>query len=300
MDTPNDETLKFAPELENSQMRLFKIENPLKSRLGADFFRQLPKHPGVYWMLDGRGRLLYVGKSRNLKQRLSSYRSLKPEHIPSRLVRVLLGTEHIGFERTESEPLATQVESELLKLLRPPCNRAGVKPDKFFDWSIREMPRSWRLEIQTQETREKYAGFRSAHRFFNVHGSLLRQLHGLTRGHFSLMEMPTALLKGPAGLSGVYEDRDMSDELAGPASDDKRTFNQGLRETAQLFLDGIEPWPEFPCPLDDRKVPDRWSVDLWEKDQAALKQAFEDFVQPLRMKQFGFKPEDFPPVETST
>lgn len=276
MNTPN----------EISQLRLFKIENPLKSRLGADFFNALPKHPGVYWMLDGRGRLLYVGKSRNLKQRLSSYRSLKPENIPSRLVRVLLGTEHIAFERTESELKATQVESEMLKLLKPPCNRAGVKPDKFFDWTIREMPRSWRLEVQTQETREKNAGFRSAHRFFNVHGSLLRQLHGLTRGHFSLMELSTALLKGPAGLSGVYEDRDMCDELAGPMTEDKRIFNQGLRETVQMFFDGIEQWPEFLCPLDDRKVPDRWSADLWEKDQVVLKEAFDNFIRPLRMKQF--------------
>ena len=280
-------------------MRLFKIENPLKHRLGADFFKLLPKHPGVYWMLDGRGRLLYVGKSRNLKQRLSSYRSLKPENIPSRLVRVLLGTEHIAFERTESELKATQVESELLKLLKPPCNRAGVKPDKVFDWVIREMPRSWRLEVQHQETREKNAGFRSAPRFFKLHGALLRQLHGLTRGHFSLIELPTALLKGPAGLSGVYEDRDMSDELAGPLGEDKRVFNLGLRETAQLFLDGLENWPEFPCPLDDRKVPDRWSTDLWEKDQQVLKEAFADFVQPLRMKQLGLSPADLGITEAS-
>ncbi len=267
------------------QLRLFKIENPLKSRLGKDFFKFLPRHPGVYWMLDGRGRLLYVGKSRNLKQRLSSYQSLKPENLPGRLVRLLLGTEQIQFERTESESKATAVESELLKMLKPPCNRAGVKPDRVFDWVIREMPRSWRLEIQTFETAARHAGFRAAPRVFKAHGALLRQLHGLCRGHFSILELPTGLLKGPAGLSGVYLDRDMNDDLAGASSDEKRIFNQGLRETTQMFLDGIEPWPDFPCPLDGRKVSDRWSLDLWAKDQAELKGSFETLIQPLRLKQ---------------
>lgn len=292
MDTDLEQSEERSPE--HFQLRLFTIENPLKNRIGAAFFNSLPKVPGVYWMLDGRGRLLYIGKSRNLKQRLSSYRSLKPEKIPNRLVRLLLGTEHIGFERTESEPLATQVESELLKLLRPPCNRAGVRPDRFYDWTIREMPRSWRLEVVSHETREKNAGFRSGPRFFNVHGSLLRQIHGLTRGHFSLMELPTALLKGPAGLSGVYEDRDMSDGLAGLQPVEKRAFNQGLKETARLFLEGIESWPEFPCPLDESKIQDRWSMDLWIKDQIVLRESFEDFIRPLRMKQLGLTPEDFP------
>lgn len=275
------------------QMRLFKLENPLKSRLGADFFKQLPKHPGVYWMLDGRGRLLYVGKSKNLKQRLTSYRSLKPENLPSRLVRVLLGTEHISFERTESEASATAVETALLKILRPPCNRAGVGPERVFDWVVREMPRSWRLEVQTYDTSERNAGFKAAPRVFKAHGALLRQLHGLTRGHFSIMELPTGLLKGPAGLAGVYIDRDMNDDLAGPLSEDKRIFNQGLRETTQMFLDGIEPWPQFPCPLDDRKVADRWSADLWEKDQSELRSVFEHLVRPLRARQLGIRVEDF-------
>lgn len=288
--------LEIEMDLSEPQLRLFKLENPLKSRLGADFFKQLPKHPGVYWMLDGRGRLLYVGKSGNLQRRLISYRSLKPENLPTRLVRVLLGTEHIGFERTESEPKATAVESALLKILRPPCNRAGVGPDKVFDWVVREMPRSWRLEVQIQEGHEANqhdAGFRAAARVFKAHGALLRQLHGLSRGHFSLMELPTGLLKGPAGLAGVYIDRDMNDDLAGISFEDKRVFNQGLRETTQMFLDGIEPWPEFPCPIDDRKLSDRWSADLWQKDQVELKLAFESLIRPLRARQLGIRVEDF-------
>jgi len=177
------------------------------------------------------------------------------------------GAKHIGFERVESEPRTSQTESE-----------------KFFDWTIREMPRSWRLEVQISESPQPNEGFKNSARFLTLHGSLLRQLHGLTRGHFSLMELPTALLKGPAALSGVYEDRDMSDDLAGADADEKRVFNHALRETVRLFLSGIESWPEFPCPLDDRKVSDRWSIELWRKDQATMAAAFQEIIQPLRTK----------------
>lgn len=172
------------------------------------------------------------------------------------------GAKHIGFERTESEKFS----------------------EKFFDWTIREMPRSWRLEVQISENPHPNEGIKNSARFLTLHGSLLRQLHGLTRGHFSLMELPTALLKGPAALSGVYEDRDMSDGLAGAEVDEKRVFNHALRETVRLFLSGSEPWPEFPCPLDDRKVSDRWSIELWRKDQAVMASAFHEIIQPLRTK----------------
>lgn len=161
------------------------------------------------------------------------------------------------------------------------------------------MPRSWRLEIQTHESAEKNTGFKSAPRFFKAHGALLRQLHGLSRGHFSIMELPTALLKGPSGAAGSYVDRDMCDDLAGPSNEEKRVFNEGLRETVQMFLDGIEPWPEFPCPLDSRKTSDRWSIDLWEKDQTELKEIFTDMIRPLRMKQYDLKPEDFGTLPTN-
>lgn len=283
---------KESNELENDstgdpQLRLFEIENPLKMRLGADFFRRLPKQPGVYWMLDGRGRLLYVGKSGNLRQRLTSYRSLKPERLPARLSRLLLGTEHIGFERTESEPRALAMESQLLKILKPPCNRAGVRPEKSFDWLLRETPRSWRLEIRTFDGAESKSGFKSPPRFFKVHGAILRQLHGLVRGHFAIQDLPTALLRGPSGLAGAFPDRALNSAISGATAEEKRIFNEGLRETVQRFLEGLEPWPEFPCPADHARAQDRWSVELWSKDQEDLKQAFENYIRPVREKQYG-------------
>lgn len=260
---------------ENTQLRLFQIENPLKSKLGAEFFKQLPQVPGVYWMIDGRGRLLYIGKSRNLKKRLSSYRSLRPENQPARLVRLLLGTETIYFKPTDSESNATAVEAALLKMLKPPCNRAGVGPDRVFDWTIQDRNESWSLQIEMHETTDRLAGFKSPPRIFKVHGALLRQLHGLTSGRFSVMELPTRLLKGPAGATGAYTDT-------------------SLREIVDMYLAGVDTWPERPCPALKNEIADRWSAELWEKDQTELREAFDKFIRPFRFRQYGLEPEKRP------
>ena len=52
---------------------------PLVERLGRDFFRTLPTHPGVHLLRDAGDSVLYVGKAKNLRQRLNHYRVANPE-----------------------------------------------------------------------------------------------------------------------------------------------------------------------------------------------------------------------------
>lgn len=179
----------------------------------------------------------------------------------------------LGFERMESEPRTQAVKA-----------RIGLRSEKYFDWVLRETPRSWRLEIRVFDTKQ---GFRSQPRFFKVHGALLRQLHGLVRGHFSIQELPTALLKGPAASVGAFPDRELNALLTGTSPEEKRVFNESLRKTVQHFLEGLEAWPDLPCPFAHDRILDRWSTDLWQKDQDELKEAFVRFIRPFREKQQG-------------
>jgi hypothetical protein len=55
-----------------AQDELFKFDNPLKIKFGVDFFKNLPTLPGVYWFLDKNKKLLYVGKAKCLKTRVTS------------------------------------------------------------------------------------------------------------------------------------------------------------------------------------------------------------------------------------
>ncbi len=109
------------------QLRLLPSARPLDDRLGGSFFRQIPHQPGVYRMFGAEGRLLYVGKAGDLRQRLTSYRSLA--HASRKTIRLLHLVRSITWEVCATEEQATLRENDLLRTHRPRFNRMGVWPD---------------------------------------------------------------------------------------------------------------------------------------------------------------------------
>ena len=118
------------------QSRLFADAKPLVERLGRDFFLQLPQDPGVYLMRDRTAQVLYVGKAKNLRKRVCSYRVANPERMARRTLRLLCLVENIEWEVCSDELTALRRESELLLSLKPRFNRAGVwqGPNRFLNW----------------------------------------------------------------------------------------------------------------------------------------------------------------------
>lgn len=122
------------------QLRLLSDAQPLVDKLGRDFFRMLPTHPGVYLLRDSHDAVLYVGKAKNLRKRLNSYRVANPERLPRRLLRLLHQAARIEWQACPDEAAALARERELLLTLRPRFNRAGVwpAPPKFLAWRATE------------------------------------------------------------------------------------------------------------------------------------------------------------------
>jgi predicted GIY-YIG superfamily endonuclease len=119
-------------------MLLFPDPRPLVARLGSDFFRRAPECPGVYLMRDGTDTVLYVGKAKNLRKRLASYRVANPDRMPRRHLRLLRAVERIELQQCADEAAALARESELLRRLRPRFNRAGTWPGmpRFLGWRV--------------------------------------------------------------------------------------------------------------------------------------------------------------------
>jgi hypothetical protein len=113
-----------------SQMLLFPDPRPLVEQLGAAFFREAPEGAGVYVMRDAAGTPLYVGKARNLRRRLCSYRVANPERMPRRHLRMLRAVRKIDLIECADESAASDKEAELLLAWKPKFNRAGTWPAK--------------------------------------------------------------------------------------------------------------------------------------------------------------------------
>ena len=99
----------------------------------ADEVKRLPNGPGVYRMLDENGEVLYVGKARSLKKRVTSYTRLQGQS--NRIMRMIMATAAMEFVVTKTEPEALLLEANLIKRLRPRFN-VLLRDDKSFPYIL--------------------------------------------------------------------------------------------------------------------------------------------------------------------
>jgi hypothetical protein len=92
-----------------------------------DPIRAIPRVPGVYFFYDSRGRLLYIGKAKRLRDRLRSYRRVDPRTAPENVAALAPRIREVRWQVCTSERAALRRESELLHAIRPPFNLAGVE-----------------------------------------------------------------------------------------------------------------------------------------------------------------------------
>ena len=97
------------------------------------FVKTLPTSPGVYRMFDEAGEVVYVGKARNLKARVTNY--TRPEGLDIRIRRMIEATRNMEFVRTETEAEALLLEANLIKRLKPRFN-VLLRDDKSFPYIL--------------------------------------------------------------------------------------------------------------------------------------------------------------------
>jgi excinuclease ABC subunit C len=91
----------------------------------------LPEGPGVYFLKDGRGRVLYIGKARSLRDRVSTYFHPSTQADDPRIERLMRRTRGLETLECATEVEALLAEARLIKDVRPPFN-VRLKDDKSF------------------------------------------------------------------------------------------------------------------------------------------------------------------------
>ncbi len=121
-----------SPESTNP---LHKDEKPAAHgpELIADFVSRLPHKPGVYRMYDEHRNVLYVGKAKDLKKRVTAYTNYARH--PVRLKRMIRATQDMEFVVCGSETEALLLEANLIKRLKPRYNIL-LRDDKSFPYIL--------------------------------------------------------------------------------------------------------------------------------------------------------------------
>jgi excinuclease ABC subunit C len=117
-------------------------------------WKTLPTKPGVYRMHDARGDVLYVGKAKALKNRVTNYTQV--DRLPNRLRRMVSLTRSMTIVTTNSEAEALLLEAQLIKRYRPAYN-VLLRDDKSFPFILLRADHDY-PRIQKHRGARRYKG----------------------------------------------------------------------------------------------------------------------------------------------
>jgi excinuclease ABC subunit C len=195
--------------------------------------RRLSDKPGVYLMKDRLGRIIYVGKAKSLKKRVSSYfqrgraRTFSQAKIRA-LIEMIADLETI---EVKSEPEALLLEGKLIKQWRPRYNTDFTDDKRFLLVRVdpgEELPR-FRLTRIKKDDRSRYFGpF--------AHSGLLRKTLAQMRRQFGILLGDGTPQQLPDGQWRLYDD--VRQELYGAATIVSGADYRRRVDEACAFLDG--------------------------------------------------------------
>lgn len=178
--------------------RLFETDNPLEERLGKSFFEELPVTPGVYKMYSRESLLLYVGKAKNLRRRLFTYRRVKPGTGSRKVRRLIRMIRSISIEQLPTEQEALLRENELIRTNKPPFNRAKKSPETYYFISVVPDGESLVFDLRMHRKKEAddytYGAFKGHRSVRRTLGALLRQLYIMEHNISCPFRLPPQLL----------------------------------------------------------------------------------------------------------
>ena len=192
------------------------------------YISTLDSSPGVYRMLDDQARVLYVGKARNLKARVSNY--ARPSGNSGRISRMISETSSMMFLTTRTETEALLLEQNLIKQLKPRYN-VLLRDDKSFPNILvtteHRFPQIKKHRGAKSEKGAYYGPFASA-------GSVNRTLSQLQRV-FMLRNCTDAMFESRTRPCLQYQIK----RCSGPCVDRISTDEYGAAvKDAQRFLSG--------------------------------------------------------------
>ena len=158
--------------------------------------KTLPARPGVYRMQDARGDVLYVGKARALKNRVTNYTQV--DRLPKRLQRMVAQTRSMTIVTTNNEAEALLLEAQLIKRFRPAYN-VLLRDDKSFPFILlradHDFPRIQKHRGARRAKGNYYGPFASAGSVNNTLNALqkLFLLRSCTDGFFKTRDRPCLL-----------------------------------------------------------------------------------------------------------
>jgi hypothetical protein len=181
-------------------MNLFPAEPFLEQRLGSEAFQHIPDSPGIYRFYDCEGRLLYVGKSLNLRRRLFGYKRARAGSVSRKVSEMISRIHRFELELTRTEEEALLLENRWIRENRPPYNHANKETETYYFVYLHpgDEALEFRLAMRIHEETERkywYGCFKGHAPVRKSFGCLLRLLWMAEYGIQNPMHLPVQLTR---------------------------------------------------------------------------------------------------------
>lgn len=236
-------------------------------------------------MLDRLGRIIYVGKAKNLRARLRSYRAKNFASLPAKTQRLLINVHEIHWQETATETAALLLENECLRTLKPRFNIVGTASGSYSYFSIFETEDGFFLDHVVGRIPETlnariFGAFRGIASARYTHAALARWLWVNARQR---CDWPVRFFK-PTLPARVYIPWPV--ESSNPYS----VARDLVLPYVEVYLLGLAPLPEVVLP-EEEPLPILQTI--WRDDQIRLARFFHscENLRRLREKlQLGDRP----------
>jgi len=213
--------------------------------------KSLPGKPGVYRFLDKNNKVIYVGKAKNLKKRVSSY--FTKEHESGKIRVMVNRIIDISFVVVNTELDALLLENNLIKKYQPRYN-VMLKDDKSFPWICiknEPFPRVFSLRNPNRRDGSEYYGPYASVKMMNTVLDLVRQLYPLRTCNLKLtkkniesgkfkvcLEYHIGNCKGPC--EGHQSEEDYNETINAIRQIIKGNINTVARKLKELMMECAE------------------------------------------------------------
>ncbi len=160
----------------------------VKNKKIVELISNLPENPGVYQFFDKKNIILYIGKAKNLKKRISSY--FGKESYENNKLRILVSKiDNVKYIILDSESDALLLENNLIKKYQPRYNIL-LKDDKTFPWICikkERFPRIYYTRNFNTDGSEYFGPYTSVNMVITIL-NLIKKLYPLRTCKFDLSE----------------------------------------------------------------------------------------------------------------
>jgi hypothetical protein len=184
----------------NETLKLIPAKPILEERLGSNYFNNLPTTPGIYRFYGQNNELLYVGKAKNLRTRVFSYKRAKSGQVSRKVSRLIGRIVRLEYEETETERDALLLENRWIRDKRPPFNSANKQTEAYYFIYFSPEPGGleFRLSMRIHDETDPanwYGSFKGHAPVRRSLGCLLQLLWMAEHGRHSPQHLPVQLTR---------------------------------------------------------------------------------------------------------